>query len=309
LGPRGFVETAYNIVVMLMGLFLNSCIIGSIASLLGSIDDRTATQKAKLDAVNAFMQRHGVQQKLWEQVRQYYLYCFATANYRPLVNSGSEDALFADLSPSLRLKLSLCIRKKFIQQCAIFSRCPTECVVKMVKIISSNNNIVVPAELIFKKGGVGDAMYFIAKGEIAIYDPGAVDDTDLDLNGLFCLTGEAVMPLEQTSGGARLLSVERDGDYFGEVALLLGAPRAASAAARTFSELLRLPCKDFHEVLQQHPVFAAELRHRCKVSCGVVDGCKSFQSGTTSSSVFASGFALGDQEALRSCLGSAKVIR
>merc|ERR1711956_189542 len=122
-----------------------------------------------------------------------------------------------------------------------------------------NNNIVVPAELIFKKGAVGDAMYFIAKGEILIYNPGTADDTELNLDGL-----RDMMPLEQTSDGASLLSVERDGDYFGERALLFAAPRAASAAARKFSELLRLPREDFNEVLRQHPAFAAELRRRSK---------------------------------------------
>jgi len=76
------------------------------------------------------------------------------------------------------------------------------------------------------------------------------------------------MPLEQTSNGVfALLSVVYDGNYFGERALLFDAPRAASAAARTFSELLKLPRKDFNEVLQQHPSFAAELRRRSRASC------------------------------------------
>jgi len=250
MAPAGFAEAAYNSMVIAVGVLLNSCIVGSITSLLGSLDERAARQKSKLDSVNAFMQRNGVTSDLCEQVRQYYKYLYAS------VQVQSADGMFDDLSSSLRLKIDLCIHKKFIQKCHIFAQCPPDCVVTLVTVISRNPRILVPTELVFSKGDVGDAMYFIAKGEIVLYDPGnAADDSSLDISELLSLQGG------KTACGARMLARSHAGDFFGELALLASdSIRAASAAAETFAELLCLPRYDFEGVLRQHPRFAAQLR-------------------------------------------------
>jgi voltage-gated potassium channel len=80
----------------------------------------------------------------------------------------------------------------------------------------------VPNEVIFEKGAEGDAMYFIVTGEIEI----ALEANTLILHG---------------------------GKFFGELALLYKQPRAGSARARTYSELLLLEARDFETFLESHP--------------------------------------------------------
>merc|ERR1711971_252235 len=128
----------YNSTVIAVGVLLNSCIAGSITSLLGSLDERAAKQKAKLDGINTFMQRNKIAPDLSDQVRQYYKYLFAS------LEAHSRGGLFDDLSPSLKLKLDLSLHRKFIKQCHIFDSCPPACVVMLVVIISQNSAILVP---------------------------------------------------------------------------------------------------------------------------------------------------------------------
>jgi cAMP-dependent protein kinase regulator len=87
---------------------------------------------------------------------------------------------------------------------------------------------------ILKEGGPGDAFYIIIQGEVEIFTYDAQ---------------EAVLPL------ARL----REGDYFGEISLLTGQPRSASARALQAVELARLGKNDFDQIRLAHPEVQAIL--------------------------------------------------
>lgn len=244
-------EVSYNSACTAVGVMLNSCIVGSITSLLGSLDERAAKQKAKLDTINAFMHKNGVTPELCEQVRNYYKYLYASRS--------NQELLFEELSASLRLKIDLCIHKKFIKQCHIFSSCSPECIATLVMIISRNSSIFVPRELVFRKGDIGDAMYFVAKGEVMLYDPGNVlDENFINLEDL---RDRRRKHAEEGGDEAKALAMAKAGDFFGELALLMtDNVRSASAASMTFAELLCLPRLDFDRVLLWYPQFATHLQ-------------------------------------------------
>eukprot|EP00928_Gymnodinium_smaydae_P028484 TRINITY_DN21712_c0_g1_i3.p1 TRINITY_DN21712_c0_g1~~TRINITY_DN21712_c0_g1_i3.p1 ORF type:complete len:668 (+),score=168.51 TRINITY_DN21712_c0_g1_i3:360-2363(+) len=101
--PEDFSESTYNSIVVAIGIMLNSCIVGSITSLIGSLDENAAKHKKRLDAVNMFMSRNHVDPEIGDQVLQYYRYMFSSVSR---IGSG----LFDDLSSSLRLKIDVCIR-------------------------------------------------------------------------------------------------------------------------------------------------------------------------------------------------------
>jgi CRP-like cAMP-binding protein len=79
-----------------------------------------------------------------------------------------------------------------------------------------------PGERIIRKGDRGDAMFFITGGDVEV----------------------------QTQGGPIRL---RDGDFFGEMALLARGPRNADVFAVGFCHLLALDAADFDRLLSDHP--------------------------------------------------------
>ena len=98
-------------------------------------------------------------------------------------------------------------------------------------------------EVIFHLGDPGDALFIVTSGAIKIMLP---SDT----------------------GDEAILATLRAGDVFGELALLDGAPRSATAVALEPSETLILPRAQFRELLATEPAIrdallaslAAELR-------------------------------------------------
>ncbi|MBI3929548.1 MAG: Crp/Fnr family transcriptional regulator [Armatimonadetes bacterium] len=87
---------------------------------------------------------------------------------------------------------------------------------------------------IFLQGDPGDEMYLILEGEIRI-------------------------SRESPSGREVTLAILRDGNFFGDMVLLDGHPRSASAYAVTGCDTLMLRRSDFDEHLGRHPQSARKL--------------------------------------------------
>lgn len=89
-------------------------------------------------------------------------------------------------------------------------------------------------EVIIKEGDVGDRLYLIHKGQVQVLG------SDL-------------------AGGKRLLAVLREGDYFGEMALLYDMPRSATIRAITPVRLYSLSKQDFDLLLAPIPALQEQL--------------------------------------------------
>jgi CRP/FNR family transcriptional regulator/CRP/FNR family cyclic AMP-dependent transcriptional regulator len=83
-------------------------------------------------------------------------------------------------------------------------------------------------EVIFHAGDPGDALFIIVTGEVKISVP-------------------------SESGEEAILTTLHEGDVFGELALLDGAPRSASAAALVPTETVVLPRERFRELVATEP--------------------------------------------------------
>ena len=75
---------------------------------------------------------------------------------------------------------------------------------------------------IIREGEYGDSMYLIVDGEVRIHS------------------------------GDKELSVFREKNYFGELSIIDGEPRSASASALTDCLLLRVNKEEFNEILLRH---------------------------------------------------------
>ena len=211
---------------------LNSCVLGSFASLLQSTDAIAEQAKAKMDRVNVYLREHNVAADLANDVRQYYLYSWSRQVH------DEEGTIFEDLSDSLRMKLTIAVKRQFIMSCELFKHLDPECIVSLVKRL--RRHICVPEEAIFFQGDLGETMYFLSRGNVAIR--------------------------LQDEGTTRLLTTLRSGAVFGEMAVMSDDDdndkrvRTASATALTFTQLQTLSRDDFWEVAEKHALFVDEVR-------------------------------------------------
>ncbi len=93
-------------------------------------------------------------------------------------------------------------------------------------------------EIVFSQGDPGDALYAVVTGKIRI-SAGAADGREIFLN------------------------IMEPGDTFGEIALLDGGARTASATATAPSELVSIRRDHFLALLEREPPVALELLHLC----------------------------------------------
>jgi CRP-like cAMP-binding protein len=79
-------------------------------------------------------------------------------------------------------------------------------------------------------------------------------------DALFIVTGGRIrLSTIDPSGNEKVLTYFTDGQFFGEMSLLTGAPRSASAMAETGSQVLVLQKHDFDELLASHTQIMREM--------------------------------------------------
>ena len=119
--------------------------------------------------------------------------------------------------PQLDLGLHL---PELIARVPIFAGLPEDRLTVIARLLSPR--LALPDEMLVRQGERGDSMYFIASGQVEII-----------------MAGQSV-PI--------LLGA---GDFFGEMALLTGAPRAADVRSLGYCHLLELAEPDFRRLTEQ----------------------------------------------------------
>lgn len=93
---------------------------------------------------------------------------------------------------------------------------------------------VKPGTVIVKEGDPGESMFIVSTGEVAA--------------------------TREDDGRQVRLATLRDGDFFGEMAVLSGEPRTATVSAVKSTELLELSRNDLQQICSRHPEVEAKLR-------------------------------------------------
>lgn len=90
--------------------------------------------------------------------------------------------------------------------------------------------LILPGEIICKKGDTGDCMYFISTGAVEVI----LDNKPIRLGS---------------------------GDFFGEIALIRSIPRVADVSALTYCQVLKLYSKDFKPLMKSIPSLEKTIEH------------------------------------------------
>lgn len=91
-------------------------------------------------------------------------------------------------------------------------------------------------EWIFEEGSLGTEMFIVQEGQIEV--------------------------LKRVGEEDRQLSVMEKGDFFGEMALLEGLPRAAGARALTAAKVLEIDGSTFSQILRENPEIAVRMMRK-----------------------------------------------
>jgi hypothetical protein len=222
--PRTGLETIYAVLVMIAGVGLFGYVIGNVAHVITNLHPSRVRYIETMEGINAFMDYRGIPALLQHRIRGYYAYRWEKRL------GFDESAILNDLSVSLRGEVSLFLKKEVIEKVPFFKGASEELIREIS--LAMRPTVYMPGDAVFRAGEQGQEMFFIGRGEVEVL----------------------------AKDGSAVQAVLRDGDFFGEGALVLGQPRSATVRAVGFCDLYALDKNSFESIMQRHPQFAAHIK-------------------------------------------------
>ncbi len=218
--PETPAQVYFTTVAIVTGLLMYAVIIGSASTLLSNLDIVQSERKRKLDEIRAYLRHRKVGKKLREEIFEFYEYLFSCN-----VNSLKESDVLSELPQSLQLKLNLEVNRQVVNSVPLFHNCSEEVLASVIEQLYQI--VILPGEYACEQGDIGEEMYFIVRGQIQII-------------------------YECRRGTRTELVVRKDGEFFGETALINNQPRTASAKALTYCDMLVLARSGFAVIKYRH---------------------------------------------------------
>ncbi|MCE9500184.1 MAG: cyclic nucleotide-binding domain-containing protein [Leptospira sp.] len=237
------VQTLFSIFVELLGAGLYGYVIGSIASLIANRDISKSKFSEKMARLDSFMEYKKIPQDLKNKISDYFIYLWETKR-------GYDETIITDGLPSaLKMKVSLYLNREVFDKVPLFHNASEHIISKLV--FNLKPVVCTPGEYIFEEGEIGDKMYFINRGS-----------------------------LEVVSGdGSQVHAVLHEGNFFGEIALLLKCPRTASVRAIDYCDLYALDKEVFDKVIMEFPDFARKVKEKAHERKQLRDSARTVAAG------------------------------
>jgi hypothetical protein len=223
ISPVSDLQKALTMVAMFLGVGVYGYVIGNIASLLSNIDVAKSAFLKQMEDINSFLSYKSVPKKLKQKVHNYYQYVWHNRM------AHSEEVILTNLPPSLKTEILLHIHRKLIEQVPFFKNTRKEFISDIILCLQPK--VFLPGDFIFKKGDIGNCMYFIGNGSVD------------------------VLSTDESSVVATL----KEGDYFGEIALIKKVKRTKSVVAREYCNFYALEKNNFDALLEKYPTFKSHI--------------------------------------------------
>lgn len=226
--PNTNAQTAYAMVAMLIGVGVYGYVIGNVTRLLANIDLAHSHYMENMERLTAFMRYRNIPPLLQRRLRDYYVYLWENRL------GFDELSVLEELPDSLRSEVALFLRRDFIEHAPLFKGASHELVREMA--LELRPVVYTPGDYIIRVGQYGRHMYFISRGTVEII----------------------------AADGKTVVNTLRDGDFFGELALLFRQPRTATVRATNYCDLYTLDKDTFDRVLAHYPDFASHIREQAE---------------------------------------------
>ncbi|KAF4135235.1 Cyclic nucleotide-binding domain [Phytophthora infestans] len=261
-------EIIFCVLVMVVGAVLMAVVFGNVAILIANYYESQSSHQKKMEWLFASMNRMKLPYDLQNRINAYYQAMWE----RHGTLDGAVTAFIPELSRNLACEVELFLRMDMINRAPIFQNCSAKVVQELVMELELQ--VFMPGDYIVVRGEVGNDMYFVQNGICEVTKEVDVAPVPLPRNpsrlSQASQVAQAVLhrkgsqsprqsnasQLPQTSMAIKtkeiILKVLGQGDYFGEIALLMNCKRTANVRAQVFSELCTLTREVFESISQRY---------------------------------------------------------
>lgn len=227
--PTNNAETAYSMLVMLFGVGIYGYVIGNIANILSNRDPAKVAFQKNIDNLKSFVRYRDLPLELQNRIRDYYAYLWKK-------RLGYDELDFLNNLPSgLKKEVEVHLKRRIIDRIPLF----TEANDAFLNDIAHHlrPTVYTPGDMVIREGDAGHEMYLVIKGKLKVYK-------NENPEKQFFL---------------------KEGDFFGELALLYNKPRNANVVSITYSDIYVLQREVFETVLAKYPGLAKKIKETAKL--------------------------------------------
>ncbi|KAG9410486.1 hypothetical protein AC1031_018526 [Aphanomyces cochlioides] len=219
-------ETQYifSCLVIVVGALLMAMVFGNVSDLISNFNESPNNYRKKMEQLLSSMNLMHLPLDLQNRINEYYQVMWerhGTLDGQPLVFTN-------ELSKNLAVEVELFVRMDMINRVPVFQKCSKKVVQDLV--MKLDLQVYLAGDYIVVKGEVGSSMYFVQSGEC-----------------------EVTKPSKSKYGADEVLRRLTQGDYYGEIALLMNCKRTANVRANTFAEVCVLSRIVFDEITEKYP--------------------------------------------------------
>lgn len=214
---NNLVQLIFTISVQLVGVGIYSYVIGNVANLISNIDVQKNKMIQKKEEINSFIRSKQIPKHLQSKIKEYFNYLWYTRKH------VSDYSILEELPFTLKNDISYFLNSDVIQLVPLFKNASEIFIREIIQDLKLL--VFLPGDKMIREGEYGDAMYFLARGEVEV------------------LVGETAV--------ARIKS----GNVFGEMSLINGERRSATIRAVDFCDVYILSKGDFDTVRSKYPEF------------------------------------------------------
>ncbi|KAG7400739.1 hypothetical protein PHYBOEH_004545 [Phytophthora boehmeriae] len=218
--------------VSLAGTVLTAILFGTVFSLVQSWNRAENAFRKKMDHVTHEMDALSLPKPLRARITAYYDYLWL--NNRAL---SEQLSLLHDpgMSLALRRQIAIYLFKDNLQKIPFF-QLATDAVLGMI-CMQLHQVIYMPEDFIIREGEIGKELFMIVKGIVRVLPP----------NGCKKPESESIILLGE-------------GDFFGEIGVVMEVERTRSVKAECMAELCVLSREGFDKILVEFPEFATAMK-------------------------------------------------
>jgi voltage-gated potassium channel len=213
--PTTNLSRYYAMGLEIIGVASFGLIISQLSRVFLSSDKRTEHAKAQLELLANICKQYEIPNEQRVKSLRFFKYLLSKTT------NEDEQKVFAMLPPVLQQELRLSMNIFLISKVQIFKDCSRECLSSAANLLQ--HNVYGPGDRILAKNEAAEYMYLIGHGSVSIHD------------------------------NDHKLALLRDGQCFGEMALIKNELRSADATAQMYSDIYSLSKINLDALCQQFP--------------------------------------------------------
>ena len=226
--PSTNAQTIYAMFVMVLGVGMYGYVIGNVANLLANLDMARAHYLSNMERLSTFLKYRNIPVGLQRQIYDYYAYLWENRM------GYDESAVLSELPSALQSEVSLVLKQEYIEKIPFLKGAYQELIRDIA--FELRPEVFTPGTYVFRAGDVGRHLYFINQGQVEVI----------------------------AADGKTIYDTLKDGDFFGEIALLSSQPRTASVRTLDYCDMYSIDRETFEKVLNHYPEFAKNIREIAK---------------------------------------------